>query len=106
MKKLAALLACMVMAAGAHAQGVGPSPHKVDLKMADEAAIAYKLTPSYYHTSSQPDAYDVNLRANLSTHTAWIGYYQRASEFSQLRLGYEDTIALPFGHLVPSFQYA
>ena len=105
MKKLIACLAC-TLAAGAYAQGVAPSQQRVDLKMADEAAIAYKLTPSYYHTSSQPGAYDVNLRANLSTHTAWIGYYQRASEFSQLRLGYEDTIALPFGHLTPSFQYA
>ena len=97
-------LACV--AATGHAQGVGAGPNRVDLKMADEAAIAYKLTPSYYHTSQQPDAYDVNLRGNLSTHTAWVGYYQRASEFRQLRVGYEDTIPIPFGHLTPSLQYA
>ncbi|HEX2827062.1 MAG TPA: hypothetical protein VHP37_11995 [Burkholderiales bacterium] len=102
------LIACVLflLAAGAQAQGVAPSQNRVDLKTADETAIAYKLTPSFYHTSSQPDAYDVNLRGNLSTHTAWIGYYQQAGEFRQLRLGYEDTIALPFGHLTPSLQYA
>jgi hypothetical protein len=111
MKSIPRLICCVVVLAAAavsnsHAQGVGAAPNRVDLKMADDAAIAYKLTPSYYRTSQQPDAYDVNLRANLSAHTAWIGYYRRASEFSQLRLGYEDTIPIPFGHLTPSLQYA
>lgn len=94
---------------GAHtgyAQGVGAAQQRSDLKAADEAAIAYKLTPSFYRTSHESDAYDLNLRANVSTHTAWIGYYQRASEFRQLRVGFEDTVALPFGHLTPSLQYA
>jgi hypothetical protein len=90
----------------AQAQGVGNIQQRLDLKTADEEAIAYKLTPSFYRTTNQPNAYDVNLRANLGTHTAWVGYYQRANEFQQLRLGYEDTIAVPFGHLTPSFQYA
>jgi hypothetical protein len=77
-----------------------------DPKAADEEAIAYKLTPSFYRTTNQPNAVDLNLRANLGAHTAWIGYYQRSSEFQQLRMGYEDTIPLPFGHLTPSLQYA
>jgi hypothetical protein len=88
------------------AQGVGNMQQRADLKAADEAAIAYKLTASHYHTTNQPSAYDINLRANLSTHTAWVGFYRQADEFRQLRVGYEDTLALPFGRITPSIQYA
>jgi hypothetical protein len=35
-----------------------------------------------------------------------VGFYRRANEFQQLRVGYENTISFPFGHLIPSMQYA
>ena len=68
--------------------------------------IAYKFTPTYYHTTNVTPAFDLNLRGNRGAHTAWIGYYQRSNEFQQLRLGYDNTMELPFGRLVPSLQYA
>ena len=73
---------------------------------APQEAIAYKFTPTYYRTTNVTPAYDLNLRGNLAAHTAWIGYYQRSDEFQQLRFGYENSVALPFGRLVPSLQYA
>jgi hypothetical protein len=48
----------------------------------------------------------VNLRGSHDEHTWWVGYYRRAEEFQQLRLGYENSVALPFGRVVPSLQYA
>lgn len=98
--------ALFLFCACALAEGVGTVQQRLDLKKADEEAIQYKLTPSYYRTSHQPDAYDINLRANLGSHTAWVGFYRQADEFQQLRAGYEDTIQLPFGRFTPSFQYA
>jgi hypothetical protein len=68
--------------------------------------IAYKLTPTYYRTTHVTPAYDLNLRAIGGAHTAWIGFYQRSDEFQQLRLGYENSVELPFGRIVPSLQYA
>ncbi len=68
--------------------------------------VAYKFTPTYYSTTNVTPAYDLNLRGSRSVHTAWIGFYQRSNEFQQLRLGYENTVELPFGRLVPSLQYA
>jgi hypothetical protein len=101
---LAGVLACHDACCG---EGLGDALQKSDaLSVPDAAAIAYKLTPTLYHTNNQPTAYDVNLRGNQGPHTAWVGYYQRAGEFRQLRLGYEHSIELPFGRLVPSFQYA
>lgn len=78
-------------------QGRDPAP---------ETTIAYKLTPTIYRTTNEPTAYDLNLRGNRGPHTAWVGYYQRSNEFQQLRLGYDNTMELPFGRLVPSVQYA
>ena len=68
--------------------------------------LSYKFTPAFYRTTNTTPAYDLNLRGNLGAHTAWIGFYQRSNEFQQLRLGYEDTVELPFGRVTPSFQYA
>ncbi len=96
----------VICAGAACGQGVGNAQQRADLKMADEEGIAYKLTPSFYRTANQAGAYDINLRGNVKAHTAWIGFYQRANEFQQLRVGYEDAIALPFGRLTPSAQYA
>ncbi|MDB5810934.1 MAG: hypothetical protein JWN94_3056 [Betaproteobacteria bacterium] len=69
-------------------------------------SIAYKLTPSFYRTTNVTPAYDVNLRANYGANAAWVGFYQRSNEFQQLRLGYENTVELPFGKVTPSVQYA
>lgn len=71
-----------------------------------EEKWAFKLTPSYYVTSHNPDATDINLRANHGSHAWWAGYYRRGNEFEQTRAGYEYTAQLPFGQLVPSLQLA
>src|SRR4051812_12587774 len=100
---LAVLL--LVSAASAHAiddradvtQGQAP---------AENDKTAYKFTPTVYRTTHEPLAYDLNLRGNLGPHTAWLGYYLRAGEFQQLRVGYDNTMELPFGRVVPSVQYA
>lgn len=67
---------------------------------------ALKLTPSYYTTSHEPDATDLNLRANHGRHALWIGYYKRSGEFEQTRTGYEYTAQLAWGQMVPSIQLA
>lgn len=69
-------------------------------------AWTFKLTPSYYVTSHQADAADLNLRANYGPHALWIGHYRRGEEFEQTRAGYEFTAQLPFGQVVPSLQVA
>ena len=66
----------------------------------------HRFTPSFYRTTHATPAYDLNLRGNFDAHAAWIGFYQRSAEFQQLRLGYENTVKLAFGRLVPSIQYA
>ena len=101
-----AVCSTLLCCASARAQGTGPIRDDAALARADAEAIAYKLTTALYHTSTQPNAFDVNLRGTLDTHTAWIGFYRRASEFQQARAGYENNLALPFGRLTPSVQYA
>jgi hypothetical protein len=68
--------------------------------------IALKLTPTYYHSSSDHPAWDINLRGSVSAHNAWVGYYRRQEDFQQVRLGYDYTWEVPFGKLIPSVQYA
>ena len=68
--------------------------------------IEYKFTPTLYRTTNETSAYDLNLRGNRGEHTAWVGFYRRAEEFQQLRLGYENATDVPFGRLVSSLQYA
>ena len=72
----------------------------------NEERIFYKFTPTYYSTTNQPSAWDLNLRGNRGPHTAWVGYYRRHEEFEQLRLGYEHSFELPSVRIVPSLQYA
>lgn len=75
----------------------------------EEAAAehwTFKLTPSYYMTSHEPDATDINLRANYGPHALWVGRYQRAGEFEQARNGYEYSAQFAWGQLVPSLQLA
>jgi len=67
---------------------------------------AFKLTPSYYATTNEKDATDLNLRANYGPHALWLGYYRRGSEFEQTRTGYEYTAQFPLLQLVPSLQLA
>lgn len=69
-------------------------------------AVAWKLTTTYYATTNESGAYDVNLRGNLRSHTAWVGYYDQPGEFSQARLGYEYNLSLPLMQAVLSAQYA
>src|SRR5258708_3961808 len=99
----ATLLGCAMQALAIddRSEAVGRAPPP-----AEQSAIAYKFTPSYYRTTNVTPAYDLNLRGNLGPHAAWIGFYQRSDEFQQLRLGYENTVELPFGRVVPSLQYA
>ena len=68
--------------------------------------IAWKFTPTYYHTSNQPSAWDLNLRGSLGPQNAWVGFYRQQEEFQQLRLGYDYTAEVAFGRVVPSIQYA
>ena len=68
--------------------------------------VAWKFTPTWHNNSSQPNAWDFNLRGNTDTQTWWVGYYQRSDEFQQARLGYERPVQFSYGRVVPSFQYA
>lgn len=104
MKRLRIPALCAVaflgLAAGAGAQDTrDEAPSK-------EGQIAWKLTPTYYSSTGQAPAWDVNLRGNTETQTWWVGYYRRQEEFTQLRLGYERPFELPSVKVVPSFQYA
>src|SRR5262249_16922809 len=68
--------------------------------------VAWKFTPTFHSNSSQPNAWDLNLRGNTDTQTWWLGYYQRSDEFQQARVGYERPTEFSFGRVVPSLQYA
>jgi hypothetical protein len=70
------------------------------------AGVHFKLTPTWLHTTNEPDAGDLNLRANLGPHTAWVGYYRQSDVFRQTRAGYERAFDLPFGRLVAGVQAA
>ena len=77
-----------------------------DGESAPKDEIAYKFTPSFYSTTNVTPAYDLNLRRDDGGQMTWIGFYQRSNEFQQLRLGYENTWALPYVKVTPSLQYA
>lgn len=71
-----------------------------------EHAIAWKLTPNFYHETAGRSAVDINLRGNREEDVFWIGQYQRGTEFQQMRIGYERQYPLPFGRIIASGQYA
>ena len=102
-KNLAILLLCLPMLACADASRPGATEPVAD---SDDEGWRFKLTPSYYSTSNQHSAVDVNLRANNGPHAIWLGYYQRGSEFEQTRTGYELTVEGDYATLVPSLQLA
>lgn len=56
---------------------------------ADVSKVAFKFTPSHYMSSDDNDATDLNLRAALGAHTAWVGFYRDKAHFQQSRTGYE-----------------
>ena len=66
------------------------------------AEWAFKFTSSYYATTHQPGAIDLNLRANHGPHALWFAYYRRGSEFEQARTGYEYTAETSIGRVVSS----
>ena len=91
----------------AHVSWVAADPSRPGMAEAGERGDwAFKLTPSYYSTTNEPAAVDLNLRANNGPHAVWLGYYRRDSEFEQTRTGYEFTYEAPFGKMVPSVQLA
>ena len=71
-----------------------------------QAAWRFKLTPSYYQTSQQTGATDVNLRANHDKHALWAGQYDQRQTFHQTRIGYEYMHDTEWGQIVPSLQGA
>ncbi len=83
-----------------------PAVHADTGESISAEAWAFKFTPSYYVTTHEKDATDLNLRAKHGPHAVWLGYYRRDSEFEQVRTGYEYTAQMPFGQLVPSLQLA
>ena len=99
----ASICATLLGISGAHADATPPGGAEAT---AAAETWAFKLTPSYYVTTNQKDATDLNLRANHGPHALWLGYYRRGNEFEQTRTGYEYTMATPFGQLVPSLQLA
>ena len=94
--------AVLLSTTGVHAD---PSPPG-EAEEVTTRAWAYKLTPSYYFTTNQAGAFDLNLRVNHGSHAVWLGYYQQSNEFEQARTGYEYTMQLPYTQLVPSVQVA
>jgi hypothetical protein len=103
LKKLALLLLSLPTLALADASRPGAAE---TVGESDDEGWSFKLTPSYYATSNQHSAVDVNLRVNNGPHAIWLGYYQRGSEFEQTRTGYELTIEGDFAKLIPSLQLA
>lgn len=83
------------------------APSTTESELSSEQDWSFKFTPSYYATTHQSDAVDLNLRAKRGPQAVWLGYYQQADTFEQARTGYEYT-AQPFSlvQLVPSLQMA
>lgn len=66
----------------------------------------FKVTPSFYQTTHQTNATDLNVRANEEAHALWIGQYDQAGNLHQTRLGYEYALNTDWGQVVPSVQAA
>lgn len=107
--RVCAILATACFAAAPPCGSADPSGTAKDERSASpekSEGVALKLTPTYYHSSSDNPAWDINLRGSIGTHNAWVGYYRRQEDFQQVRLGYDYTWDVPFGKLIPSVQYA
>jgi hypothetical protein len=73
---------------------------------AREEKVEWKLTTTYYSTTNEKGAGDINLRGVYGPHTAWVGYYDQPGEFRQARVGYEYTVRTPWVQAVLGAQYA
>jgi hypothetical protein len=82
-----------------------PAAHAQEKEKGD-SEIAFKLTPSWYHSSDANDANDLNLRGNLGAHTAWAGYYHDKAGYSQARAGYENRFEAGVARVTLSGQLA
>lgn len=83
------------------------SPSTTASTLPSEQDWAFKFTPSYYATTHESDAVDLNLRAKRGPQAGWLGYYQQGGTFEQVRTGYEYTAQpFPLIQLVPSLQLA
>ena len=68
--------------------------------------IDWKLTYTHHRAESEPDASDLNLRGTCGATMFWLGYYRRASEFEQARVGLERWLTYDWGRLLLSGQAA
>ena len=75
----ARVYATLLGISGVHADTAPQSKAEV----AADDAWAFKLTPSYYVTTHEKDAIDLNLRANYGAHAVWLGYYRRVANLSR-----------------------
>jgi hypothetical protein len=73
---------------------------------APEEQVEWKLTTTYYSTTNEKGAGDINLRGVYGPHTAWVGYYEQPGEFRQGRVGYEYTVRVAWVQAVLGAQYA
>ncbi|HEV8095524.1 MAG TPA: hypothetical protein VGP71_07335 [Burkholderiales bacterium] len=69
-------------------------------------SIDWKLTYTHHSAESEPDAFDLNLRGTYGATVFWVGYYRRASEFEQTRIGLERWLTYDWGKLLLSGQAA
>lgn len=100
------MIAAALAAAGAARAFDESADGERTLPPSPDETIAWKLTTTYYSTTNEKGAGDVNLRGNYGPHTGWVGYYDQPGEFRQARVGYEYTFRLPAVQAVLSAQYA
>ncbi|HTD91621.1 MAG TPA: hypothetical protein VK663_13215, partial [Burkholderiales bacterium] len=67
----------------------GTAKDERDTPAEKQQGIALKFTPTYYHSTTENPAWDLNLRGSLGAHNAWVGYYRQRDDFQQMRLGYD-----------------
>jgi hypothetical protein len=99
------LAAALAVAGAAHAFDESADGERSLAPPAGET-VAWKLTTTYYSTTNEPGAGDINLRGVYGPHTGWVGYYEQPGEFRQARVGYEYTFHLPMVQAVVGAQYA
>jgi hypothetical protein len=68
--------------------------------------IDWKITFTQHLTQGEQDAFDLNLRGADGATVFWLGYYRRASEFEQTRVGLERWLTYDWGKLLLSGQAA
>ena len=78
---------------------------------ADDGAAPFKLSTGVYHLSGgglpAGNAVDVNLRHSSEFGNVWVGYFRApVLEVSQLRVGWDRTLAFGPVRVMPSLQWA